>query len=403
MVFRLAWRNVWRNPRRTFVVVTAVAVGLGGCLLAMAVNYGMIAQMVDTAIATGLGHIQIHAPGWEDEPALKVRLDDGGSSLGRVLNEESGVRAWAPRLRAEGLIASPRASVGVSIIGVDPVREPAISESAASITQGEWLGSRQRIVIGEALARRLHVGVGNKVVLTVQDLGAELTGQAFRVAGLMDTRSRELDDGTVLMQIGEAQTLLGMGGAISEVVINAADREEVVAIHARLEATLGAQSEVRTWQQLEPLLVYMVSSFDSMGWVIYAAVFIAMSFGIANVLMMAVYERTREIGMMRAMGMGRGRVVAMVVVESCIVTALGLAVGIGLALLGVAAIGEGIDISGFADSLDTYGIGTLLTPVMRPQDFASPIIIGAITAVLAGLWPAYRASCAAPADALRHY
>ena len=117
----------------------------------------------------------------------------------------------------------------------------------------------------------------------------------------------------------------------------------------------------------------MVSSFDSMGFVIYAAVFIAMSFGIANVLMMAVYERTREIGMMRAMGMGRGRVVAMVVVESCMVTALGLAVGIGLALLGVAAIGEGIDISRFADSLDTYGIGTLLTmpwPLGTPKSIS---------------------------------
>jgi ABC-type lipoprotein release transport system permease subunit len=293
--------------------------------------------------------------------------------------------------------------VGVTLIGVDPVREPKISESADSITEGEWLGERRRVVIGEALARRLKVGVGSKVVLTVQDLTAELTGQAFRVSGLMNTRSRDLDDGTVLMRITEAQALLGMGNSISEVVITAIDRKEIAAIHARLEATLGAESEVRTWEQLVPLLVYMVDTFDSMGLVLYAAIFIAMSFGIANVLMMAVYERTREIGMMRAMGMGRGRVVAMIIVESCLVTALGLAVGIGLALLGVAALGDGIDISRFADSMDAYGMGTLLTPVVRAQDFAIPILVGSVTAVLAGLWPAYRASRANPANALRHY
>ncbi len=403
MVLRLAWRNVWRNPRRTLVVVTAIAVGISGCLVAMAVNFGMVAEMIDTAIASGLGHIQIHASGWDEKPELKVRLDDGGASLRTILDEAPDVLAWAPRLRSEGLVASPRGSVGVTIIGVDPAREPKISETADSITEGEWLGERRRVVIGEALARRLKVGVGSKVVLTVQDLTAELTGQAFRVSGLMNTRSRDLDDGTVLMRIAEAQALLGMGAAISEVVITAIDRRDIAAIHARLEATLGATSEVRTWEQLVPLLVYMVDTFDSMGLVLYAAIFIAMSFGIANVLMMAVYERTREIGMMRAMGMGRGRVVAMVIVESCFVTALGLAVGIGLALLGVAALGDGIDISRFADSMDAYGMGTLLTPVVRAQDFASPILVGSVTAVLAGLWPAYRASRANPADALRHY
>ncbi len=288
MVLRLAWRNVWRNPRRTLVVVTAIAVGISGCLVAMAVNFGMVAEMIDTAIASGLGHIQIHARGWDEKPELKVRLDDGGASLRSVLDEAPDVRAWAPRLRSEGLVASPRGSVGVTIIGVDPAREPKISETADSITEGEWLGERRRVVIGEALARRLKVGVGSKVVLTVQDLTAELTGQAFRVSGLMNTRSRDLDDGTVLMRIAEAQALLGMGAAISEVVITAIDRRDIAAIHARLEATLGAASEVRTWEQLVPLLVYMVDTFDSMGLVLYAAIFISKSCGIANVLMMAV-------------------------------------------------------------------------------------------------------------------
>ena len=96
MILRLASRNVWRNPRRTVVVVTSIAAGIAGCLLAMAVNFGMIAEMIDTAIATGLGHIQIHAPGWEAKPELKVRLEDGGTSLSAALDEAAGIEFWAP-------------------------------------------------------------------------------------------------------------------------------------------------------------------------------------------------------------------------------------------------------------------------------------------------------------------
>jgi ABC-type antimicrobial peptide transport system permease subunit len=149
------------------------------------------------------------------------------------------------------------------------------------------------------------------------------------------------------------------------------------------------------------MLVYMVNTFDSMAWVLYAAVFIAMAFGIANVLLMAVFERTREIGMMRAVGMSRASVVAMVVIESSFVTMFGLLLGLIGAGFCVWLMRDGLDISAYAGALDSYGISSVLTPTFRPQDLAPPIIIGAITAVLSSFWPAWRASRAKPADALR--
>jgi ABC-type lipoprotein release transport system permease subunit len=236
----------------------------------------------------------------------------------------------------------------------------------------------------------------------VQDLAGELTGQAFRVGGVMNAATRELDDGIVLLRLDEAQQLLGMGAAISEVVVVTADRERAQAIQQQLQSRIGAGPEVRTWEQLEPLLVYMVDSFDSMSWIIYAAVFIAMAFGIANVLLMAVFERTREIGMMRAIGMSRGRVVGMVVFESAFVTMLGLALGVVMALLGIWALADGIDISRWAASIGAYGVETVIKPAFRLHDLSNPLVIGAITALLSSLWPAWRAARASPADALRH-
>ncbi|MEO1933501.1 MAG: ABC transporter permease [Myxococcales bacterium] len=401
MTLRMAWRNVWRNPRRTAVVLSAISIGIGGCIVAMAINLGMMAGMVDTAIESGLAHLQVHGDGWEKDAKLEIRLMQGGESIARALDEIPEIESWAPRLRAEGLAASPRASVGVSIAGVDPIREAGVSTAADSIAEGRWLGEPRHVVLGHRLAKRLNTKIAGKIVLSVQDLNGELTGQAFRIAGVIRSGGRDLDDGIVFMRLDDAQALVRMGDAISEIAIVTSDRERVDTIALQLRSILGSGPEVRTWEQLEPLLVYMIDSFDSIAWIIYAAVFIAMAFGIANVLLMAVFERTREIGMMRAIGMGRGRVVAMVVIESSIVTLMGLVLGVAFALLGIWLIGDGIDISKWAGSLDEYGIESVLKPRMRRSDLVAPILIGALTAIISSLWPAIRAGRAKPADALR--
>jgi len=401
MLLRMAWRNLWRNPRRTFVVLGALSIGIAGCVVSMAINLGMVKGMVDTAIRGGLGHLQVHASGWDADPQLEVRLPDGGAAVEAAFDGVAEIEHWAPRLRAQGLVASPRASVGVSIAGVDPERERGVSIAADSLVEGDWLGEPHRLVLGHKLARRLSAHVGSKLVISVQDLEGELTGRAFRVGGVMNAATRELDDGLVLLRLDEAQALLGMGAAISEVVVVTGDRELAESIQQQLESRIGSGPEVRTWEQLEPLLVYMIDSFDSMSWIIYGAVFIAMAFGIANVLLMAVFERTREIGVMRAIGMGRGRVVRMVVVESAFVTLLGLALGVVLGLLGLWALRDGIDISRWAASIGAYGVETVIKPAFRVRDLFNPVVIGGITALLSSLWPAWRAAQARPADALR--
>lgn len=401
MLLQMAWRNLWRNPRRTVVVLTSISVGIAGCVLSMAINLGMVAGMVETAIRSGLGHIQVHAPGWDANPELEVRILDGGASIGRALDDIAEIDHWAPRLRAQGLVASSRASVGVAIAGVDPERERWISAAAESVLEGHWLGEPNRLVLGYKLAQRLDAEVGTKLVVSVQDLDGELTGRAFRVVGLLRSGSRDLDDGVAFIRLEDAQALLQMGDAVSEIAVVTPNRKYVAAIQRQLAERLGTGAEVRTWEQLEPILVYMVQSFDSMAWVVYAAVFIAMAFGIANVLLMAVFERTREIGMMRAIGMSQARVVGMVVLESSFVTAFGLVIGVVLGVLGVYLLRDGIDLSLWADSLDEYGIDPFIMPALRGRDLVAPVLIGGITAVLSSFWPALRAGRARPADALR--
>jgi ABC-type lipoprotein release transport system permease subunit len=399
---RIAWRNVWRNVRRTAIVVTAIAVGIGGAVLTMAINYGMVVQMVETAIATDLGHLRIHAEDWSDDPGIERRLPDGGARAAQVLSGREGVAAWAPRLRGQALVFSPRASAGVALVGVDPEREPEVTVVADSLVRGDYVGTEpRRVLMGGSLARRLHVDVGDKVVVSVQDVEGNLTGEAFRMGGIFRTASRDFDDGTLFLALEETQALFGVGDGVTGVVVRATDRSRVPALRDAVAAALGEGVEVRSWDQTQPLLRYMVDLFDQVGWVVYAAVFVAMAFGIANVMLMAVHERIREIGILTAIGMKPARLVWMVSLESLLVTALGLAAGLVLALASVAALQDGIDLSRWAEGLEAYGIGTRIVPTLRRSDLTVPAITAAVTAVLASLWPAVRAARFRPAEAVR--
>jgi putative ABC transport system permease protein len=402
VIWRLAWRGLLRNPRRTGVVLVAVAVGISGCFLTIAINAGLAAQMVETAIETGLGHIQIHASGFAADPEIGVVLPAGASAEMLALDETPGIQASARRVLGEGLLSSTHASVGVRVVAVEPDREPHVSNLARSLVAGVWLdGSGGRVVIGRDLAEHLRVGLGSKIVLSVQDVGGDLTGNAYRVAGLMHTSSREVNQRTVLMHIEQAQSLFDIGLGVSEIVLLAERRGDIVEVRTALAAALGDRVEVRSWDELEPLLVYLVDVMDQMAWVIYAGVFIAMAFGIANVLLMSVYERTREIGVMMAMGMRSRRVVTSVVIESLVVTMLGLAIGLAIGWAGVLLLADGIPLGGFGAGLDEFGIEPRIVPVLRMNDVVAPLLMAVVAAFLASAWPAIRASGLRPSEALR--
>jgi putative ABC transport system permease protein len=401
-VWRLALRNVSRNLRRTAIVAAAIAVGVGGTLLTMALNYGLMVQMVDTAIGTDLGHVQVHAAGYDRDPGLDVRMGDAARLGADVVEVAPGARAWAPRVRSEALIFSPRASAGVTLVAIEPGREARVSSVATAVTAGHYLGEKPRqLLLGEKLARRLGVGLGDKVVVSAQDTTGDMTGEAFRVGGLFRTASSAVDEGVVYLTLAEASAMLGLGDEVSEFVVLAADRSLATPLRDALESSLGERFEVKTWGQLQPFLVYMIEMFESMGWIIYAVVFVAMAFGIANVLLMSVHERIREIGIVMAIGMQPSRVVAMVLAEGLVLSALGLACGL-LATAGLLWVfREGIDLSVWEAGLSAYGIGNRIVPVVRPVDLFSPVVAATATAFAASLWPAIRAARIAPADAVR--
>ena len=225
---------------------------------------------------------------------------------------------------------------------------------------------------------------------------------SFRIRGVFQSPSSEFDKGVIFINLEDGARLLAAGDGVSEIVVIAGDLDGVDALQEDLATSLLGL-EVRSWTRLEPFIAFLVESSGAAVASVYLVIFVAMAFGIANVMMMSVFDRIREIGVMLALGMSRARLLSLILIEGILITILGTALGLALAGLIVLALSDGIDFSLYAEGLSELGAGARITPELQSSDFIQPILISFLTALIASLWPALRAIRLQPAEATRHH
>ena len=408
----MAWRNLLRGWRRSGVVLIAIGVGLAACLVLVAYTHGFMRQMAENAVSTRLAHLAVHAAGYQENPDPQRSLPDDGREIVAALERLPGAHA-SPRLVGEGLLQSSRRSARAVLVGVDPVREARVSIIAKALIEGHMptptpIGVARRIpgiAIGASMAELLRVGVGDKVVMHVP--GEEGLG-AFRVSGIFRTASSEFDKSTGFVRLEEAQHLLALPGRVTEVAVALDDPTTLLEAQAKAASELARVNpalalEVLTWQEREPRMAAMLELMASTSWILYAAVFVAMAFGIANALLMMVYERIREFGMLRALGLQARSLLVLVVLESLLLTALGALLGLAIGVPIVLWFGHaGLDMTRFAAGMGEFGIGTRIYLELERSDVVLPLVVAVVTGLLAALWPAWKAVRLRPAEAIRH-
>ena len=410
-LLRIAWRNLWRGWRRSAIVVSAITVGLSACLLLIAWSHGWLEQIVQTAVGTRLGLVAVHAEGYQASPDVARSLGDGGRALVLAAERFPGAHA-SPRVLGDGLIQSARQSARVALVGVEPEREARVSVVARSFVAGSFPpasepGARSLpgLALGAELAELLHAKLGEKLVVHAP---GEAGLGAFRVAGIFATGSTGFDKTTVFLRLEDAQRLLELGDRVNEVAFALDDKRMAPAFLAFARAELpkvrpGERLEVLSWEQREPRLAAMLGLMTNTAWVGYAAVFAGMTFGIANALLMSVYERIREFGVLRALGLRAVQLVWLVLMEAVLLTVGGALAGIGLGVASVLALGRvGIDLGDFAGGLGRLGVASVVYPTLDGADLVSPLLLALGTALLAAIWPAWKAARLRPAEAIRH-
>ncbi len=401
----LAWRNIWRNTRRSVLFLLAVAVGLFGLLASLGLMNGLSTQMVESALGTHIPDVQVNRAGFHTNPVLEHTITRP-SGIRAVLDTLEGVRAWAPRVLVQGMAQSSEGSEPVQVVGIDPGRERRITVIAGRVRAGAYPDSvvGAGALIGEELARRLGLELGQRLVLLGQSRGGDLAAAAFPITGLYRTHSPDLDRSMVYLGIEDARAMFDLQEGVSQFALRTADGLSPARLAARLRETLPVgELEVLPWGEVVPALLRSVEIWNLFTYIFFAIVFVAMVFGIMNTMTMAVFERIREFGVMTAMGTRPGHLFRMVLLEAAQLGLLGVAAGYAATGVFMLWLGTtGLDLSVFSDALASLGAGSVTYPVLPLRDWVLSGLMALFFALLSAVLPALKAARFEPVEALRH-
>ena len=401
MVFRLAWRNLWRNHRRTLIMLAAIAVGTWAMIFMTALMRGMVDDMVRDGISVLPGHVQIHHPDFRDDPTIANVIEPPGEELLAVLSRPE-VVAWATRIRVPAVISSERDTRGVTLVGIEPQRESGLSFVADDLVEGRFLESRddRGLVVGRKLVEKMETGLGKRVAVMSQDQGNEIADRGFRIVGIFDSNLDQYEEGFVFAGEGTIQELLGVGDAVSEVAILGKDYRNVEGLLRMVADAAGGDVEVLPWNELDTYLGSMLAVMDGFVVVWIVVVFLALSFGLINTLVMAVFERVREIGLMLALGMTPRNILSQILAESILLLVIGLAIGNLAAWGSIEPLKGGIDVSIVGEGMEMFGASSVLYPALYLKDVVLANVIVIVLGFFASLSPAWRASRYDPVRAI---
>ncbi len=404
MLFLLAWKNVWRNKKRSLIILIAIALGLGCGLFASAVMYGMWDSTVNSAIDRDLSHIQIHTKAYKKENLIENFIPNG-SSLKSQVEKIKGVKAVSERTVIDGMAASASSSSGVEIKGIIPDEERKVTSVASRIVEGKYFEgvSRNPVVIGKELAKKLDLKLRSKIILSFQAPDGNIIYAAFRIAGIFETESSIFDKSNVFVKQRDLGGLMNSKPPIHEVAIRLTSVQEMEPVVSRLRNEYKNLS-IETWQQLAPELSLTYETLILELNIFLGIILFALLFGITNTMLMSVMERIRELGVLMAVGMKRIRVFMLIIFETILLSITGGIMGM---ILGAASIAitaqKGINLSLFSQGLSSYGISSHLFPGLPGEFYPMLFIMIIITALVSAIYPAIKAVRLNPASAIRTY
>ena len=393
--------------------MAAIGLGYAMLLFVACLMAGLRQQMIESATDLGLSDIEVHAPGYYPDRPLQQTL--GGrrgtdvSALMAAIAADPRVQAASPRVYSYGLASATDQSAGVELLGVVPGQEQKITVLQNQMVKGSYLSAQMPngIVMGDKLAATIGAAVGSKIVLLTPAADGSLGNDLYTVAGLFHTGLSAMDQGLVVMPLASLQELVRLApGRIHEVGIKLRDVTTATATAAALEVQLSKTLPVQVtpWQELAPELADYVQFNRRITFILFSIFFLLAAMGIVNTMLMAIIERTRELGMLMAVGMRPAQVVGLIVAEAASLAGASLILGaaLGSPLLWYLQV-HGLNLGSEGSAISLAGV------VVRPlwygrQDFTVYIqaALGlAVTAVASALYPAWRAARFRPAEALR--
>jgi putative ABC transport system permease protein len=401
-VLKMAWRNVWRNHRRSLTTIAAMTLALVVELLYSGLVTGMFVDMEDDITEMDSGDIQIMHPDYLERPSIYSVVEDPQAIIERL---EGAGYAAAPRLLSGGLAASGDLSAGVALVGVDPVLDTRVLKLNTAMADGQWLddASPDGVVVGRGLARTLGLEVGSELILLSQASDGSMANALFEVRGVLMSVAAGLDRTAVLVPEARFRELMVMPEGANKILVKRPEDVDLSAAGAAV-AAMAPEAKVMTWAQLNPILAQMLQGVQGMITIVYLIVYVAVAILILNAMLMAVFERIREFGVLKAIGYSPRQVMSMMVLEGMLQASVALVLGVTIAALPMWYLQtHGINV-GVLGGISM--VGMTMPPIWRGyytiESVQVPIILLFVIVFFAVLYPAVKAARIRPVEAMHH-
>ncbi len=403
---QLAWRNMWRNWRRTAIALVAIVLGVILLLFFDGLIKGSDQAIFGNAVRLYGGNLQVHARGFGAKanrlPLLPLENADAVIQAARA---QPNVIAASKRIATAGIVSSHGNAMPVAITAIEPAIEAPLSLQAEHVTQGRFLSADDgdAILIGQSLADHLEVGVGDRVILLGRSKNELMRQHTMTIVGIYDIHTPEVEKRVVFIPLIDGQTLYNLRGQVTEAAIFLRQVGTEDSVMATLQAQLP-NYEVDSWQTLRPEIRQTLDSKFAFTSFIGVIVLIIAGIGILNLMLMAAFERTREMGVLAALGMRGRQIMILFLLEGTFIGILGAVIGcsVGALLIGwIGQVGIGLPATSGMSEVTTL-MGSRLFPIITPSDILSRSLLVIVIAAIASIYPAWQASHQEPAQALHH-
>ena len=402
MLFKVAWRNIWRNRLRSLVVVGAIVIGVISVIFLSGFSIGMGYSYIENAIENEVSHLQIHHPEFKEDKEVKFSLENSEQILS-TLDENEAVKAATIRTIISGMISSSHAARGVEIKGIVPELEARLTNLPTRLIDGEYLNPNRKtgILISKRLAEKLKIKLRKKVSLRFQDEENNLVDGGFRVVGIFETDNSAFDDANVYVQRNQINKYFLKPDKTHEVALLLHDIDKLETVKAALQ-TQQPNYLVESYKEISPEIELFSTQIKLSATIFTVIVMLGLIFGIINTMLMAVLERIRELGMLMAIGMNKFKVFFMIVIETIILGFIGAPIGLLIGYLLINSLSKtGIDLSNWSSGMKEFGLAEVVYPVLDSEIVIQLALAVLITAFLASIYPAFKAIQLRPVEAVR--
>jgi ABC-type lipoprotein release transport system permease subunit len=400
----LAVRSLLRNRRRTTITLLTMVFGIAVLTLLSALNDGWLSQMKTNFILSYTGHVQIHAKGFEASQNLRDNIQDP-EAVTRLMQSYTEIVGWTPRIRTSGLASISGGSAGIQIMATDPEQETWVTSMHDSVTRGEWLrpGSEKDLLLGATVAETLGVGLGDRIVLMTQRPAGDMVSEVFFLRGIIETGAPQIDRSLAVIPLNTAQSWLGMKRAVTDIVVRANDHDSTAQVVKYFAQQLPGQTyEIMPWQTLDPMVRQWLEFSDAYGLIIILVVVVLVLVEIVNTMLISLHERTKELGVIAAIGTTRRQIFSMLLLEAVLLIFIGASLGYLIGSLLVYSLTEsGIDLSHYANAFQFFYMNPVIYPELTRDSALRILGTTLIAALLAGVYPAWRATRLSISEALR--